>query len=100
MLAVNSGTRREPPAADRDAVIAHGQRRERRMQDRRHRQAPILGLVALDGEGRSTDELAEKVLAYVLRAAEAGLTSLAGSGHPRIAFLRSVQASAESLLAR
>jgi hypothetical protein len=57
------------------------------------------GLVAIDGQGMSVQELEEEALAAVLRAAEEGITSLAGSGSIQIRFLRTVQASAVGLLA-
>lgn len=54
---VESVARHAPPAADRDVADAHGQSREMCMQDRSHRQDPLVGLVALPGEAMSPDEL-------------------------------------------
>jgi hypothetical protein len=56
-----------------------------------HRQDPMLFLVPVAGEGASVEDLEREALEAVLRAAEAGATSLSGSG--------SVQATAENLLA-
>jgi hypothetical protein len=56
-------------------------------------------LVAIDGERMSVSDLEEEALSAVLRAAEEGLTSLAGSDSLQIRFLGTVQASAGALLA-
>lgn len=76
---VESLTRHAPPAADRDRKVAHGQQRETQMQDGNHRQSPILGLVALDGEGKSVEELDDECREAFLEVAERQLDALAGS---------------------
>lgn len=69
------------------------------MQGSSHRQYPIVRLVAVEGEGQPVRDLEQEALEDVLRAAEEALTSLSGSGSPKIRFLRSVQSGATSLLA-
>ena len=93
----SSDARRFPPPAETDVADAHGQRREKSMQDR-HRQDPMLFLVPVAGEGRSVEDLGEEAVAAVLRAAEEGLSALSGSDSPKLRFLRSVAASASTLL--
>lgn len=62
-----------------DGKVAHGQQRETQMQDGNHRQSPILGLVALDGEGKSVEELDDECREAFLEVAERQLDALAGS---------------------
>jgi hypothetical protein len=61
-------------------------------------QRPLVGLVAVDGEGQSVEELEREGLEGVLRTAEAALTSLSGSGSAKLRYFASVQATAASLL--
>jgi hypothetical protein len=56
------------------------------------------GLVVIDGQGMSVPTLEEEAVLAVFRAAEAGLTSLAGADSVRLPFLRAVRDSAASLL--
>lgn len=53
----------------------------------RHQQNPIVRLVAVQGEGKSTDELAREARAELATVAGKHFRSLYGSGHPLLPFL-------------
>lgn len=69
------------------------------MQDRSHRQQPILGLVPLPGEGRSVAELEREALDELREVAEKHLSLLSGSDSPWLRYLASVQSNASALQA-
>lgn len=97
-LAVKSSARRVPPPADLDTESSTRADVQEQSMQGSHRQGPLLKLVAVEGDARSVEDLEREALAAVLRAAEEGLTSLSGSGSPKLRFLASVQASASVLL--
>lgn len=63
------------------------------MQDRSH-QPPILGLVPVEGEGKSVDELDEECRAELLAVARRHLGALAGSTSLWLPFLAVIAAEA------
>lgn len=63
----------------------------------RHRQAPILGLVPIDGEGQPVDDLEREALEELRAVAEKHLSRLNGSGSPWLRYLASVRANAALL---
>lgn len=78
-----------------DGSSAHGQP----LGEMMHRQDPLLRLVAVEGDAKSVPDLEQEAVEAVLRVAEKGLTSLSGSGSPKLRYLASVQAGAMFLLA-
>lgn len=60
-------------------------------------QRPLLNLVAVDGEGKSVDELVQDALGELAAVATKHLSHLAGSGDPALRYLASVQANATAL---
>jgi hypothetical protein len=67
------------------------------MQDRSHRQDPMLFLVPVEGEGKSVDELSEECRADLHDVAEKHLAALSGSRSHWLPFLRVIAAEAASV---